>query len=115
CDPRRSRSGRAVGLRARLRPPCGDQNRAVQLVRLRRSEREPRLRPMTMPRRVVITGIGSVNAAGHGGSSAVAAALARPPEAISAPKTFPGGGRQSGAAAEGGRARLIGLLGSGRG
>jgi len=65
---------------------------------------------MTMPRRVVITGIGSVNAAGHGGSSAVAAALARPPEAIAALKTFPVEERQSGLAAEVDDARLMALL-----
>ena len=65
---------------------------------------------MTMSRRVVITGIGSVNAAGHGGSSAVAAALARPPEAIAALKAFPVEERQSGLAAEVDDARLMAHL-----
>lgn len=68
---------------------------------------------MTMHRRVVITGIGSVNAAGHGGSSAVAAALAHPPEAIAALKAFPVEERQSGLAAEVDDARLMALLDAG--
>ena len=64
---------------------------------------------MTMSRRVAITGIGSVNAAGQGGSSAIAAALARPPEAIAALKTFPVE-RQSGLAAEVDDAELMALF-----
>jgi 3-oxoacyl-(acyl-carrier-protein) synthase len=65
---------------------------------------------MIRSRRVAITGIGSVNAAEQGGSSAVAAALARPPHAIAAVKTMAVEGSGSGLAAQIDDARLMALL-----
>jgi 3-oxoacyl-[acyl-carrier-protein] synthase II len=65
---------------------------------------------MSAHRRVVVTGMGSVSAAGCGGSQAVADALARRAETIAPLKAFARDGCASGLAAEVDDARLMALL-----
>ena len=65
---------------------------------------------MSDRRRVVVTGMGSVSAAGPGGSAAVAAALARRTPAIAPVKAFVPDGSSSGLAAEVDDALLMQLL-----
>src|SRR6185436_5654267 len=74
-ESRRGGSRHTVRLRAEHRSARSAGSGAEQLLRLRRAEREPRVRPMRAPRRVVVTGMGMVSAAGAGGAAAIADAL----------------------------------------
>jgi 3-oxoacyl-[acyl-carrier-protein] synthase II len=65
---------------------------------------------MRARRRVVITGMGSVSAAGHGGASAVAEALARSASTIAPLRAFSPAGGRSRLAAEVDDGELLGLL-----
>src|SRR5206468_7661306 len=80
-EPGHAGSGRSLRLRAARGARGGPHVRDLQLVRLRRPERDAALparrRPMTRPG-VAITGVGVVSAAVTGDSAALGAFLAAP-------------------------------------
>ena len=94
------------------RAPREDRRGPVQLLRLRRPERQPdlRARRVVTDRRVVVTGVGTVNASTVGGRDALTSALALGRSAIGPVRTFDAADLTSRLAAEVDEATVASLV-----